>query len=496
MNLKNVISFIVHRAYFIVIFISVWAVQHDPFFWDTVQLASKHAHHFYENGLRWTPLPPEIDSGHPPVFGFYLACIWTFFGKTLPASHWAMLPFLLGIVALLHRLAQRISHPLSPPLTLSPSRLSPYWLLPFVLLDPVLAGQMTLVSPDVALAFFFLLAVVSILERRPFFLALGALGLCAISMRGMMTSAALLVWLVGMRMAEYGMRNLLLPVHRSSSIVHSLYFFPGFAFATWFLWWHWQATGWIGYHPGSAWAPAFAQVQGGGLLRNMAVVAWRWLDFGRIFEWLIVLLLVRKFWRSKERFKPFKISSANLTWPLLFLSLVVLLTPSAVLYHNLSAHRYFLPGFLALHLLVFQWINAVNWSQKTKEWLCIVLLAGMATGNLWVYPTGISMDWDSTLAHQPYHRLRANALTFLEKAGVDFQTVGSAFPNLNTGENLLLNGDQRRFAELDWERNTYIFASNVFNDLSAADYERLQRDWDLQFRQAHAGVWIEIYRRH
>ncbi len=477
---KSVFSFIIHHLSFIIIIVLVWAVQHDPFFWDTVQLASKHAHHFYENGLRWTPLPPEIDSGHPPVFGFYLACIWTFFGKTLPVSHWAMLPFLLGIVALLHRLAQRIALP-SPPL-------SPYWLLPIVLLDPVLAGQMTLVSPDVVLVFFFLLAVVSILERRPFFLALGILGLCAISMRGMMTSAALLVWLFAMRIAECGIRE-----YSAFRIPYSVFaFLPGFAFAGWFLGWHWQTTGWIGYHPGSAWAPAFAQVQGWGVLRNLAVVAWRWLDFGRIFEWLVLLFLLRKFWLSKEKFK---ISSLNLVWLLLFLSLMLLLTPSAVLYHNLSAHRYFLPGFLALHLLVFQWISAVNWSPKTKEWLCIMLVVAMATGNLWVYPTGISMDWDSTLAHQPYHRLRADALVFLEKEGVDFQTVGSAFPNLNTGENLLLNGDQRRFAELDWQRNTYIFASNVFNDLSAADHERLQQEWDLQLRQTHAGVWVEIYRR-
>lgn len=483
MKLKSAISFIVHRLYFIVILILVYTVQHDPFFWDTVQLASKHAHHFYENGLRWSALPPEIDSGHPPVFGFYLACIWIFFGKTLPVSHWAMLPFLLGIVTLLYRLGQHINKQWA------------YWLLPLILLDPVLAGQITLVSPDVALAFFFLLAVVSIIEKRPFFLALGILGLCSISMRGMMTSAALALWVVGMRISEYGIRNLLAPVHRSYFIVHSSSFLPGFAFAAWFLWWHQQATGWIGYHPGSAWAPAFERASGLGWLRNLAVVGWRWLDFGRVFEWFIIAILIRKFWHSKNNFSFNTGTSSKFTWLLLLSSLIMLLTPSALLYQNLSAHRYFLPGFLAFHLLVFQWITNTNWSIKTKEWILAALIVGMATGNLWVYPTGISMDWDSTLAHQPYHQLRAEAISFLEKEGVDFQTVGSAFPNLNTGENLLLNGDQRHFTALDWQRNSYIFASNIFNDFSAADHERLQREWDLQFRQAHAGVWVEIYLR-
>ena len=501
---KGAISSVIHPSSFILTLACpialIWTVQHDPFFWDTVQLASKHAHHFYENSLRWTPLPAEIDSGHPPVFGLYLACAWTFFGKTLPVSHWAMLPFLLGIVALLHRLGQQFS-----------LSLSPYWLLPLVLLDPVLAGQLTLVSPDVVLAFFFLLAIDSILGRRALLLAISILGLCAISMRGMMTAGALFLWTLALRNAEWRIRNaeygaqsglFRIPYsafripYSAFRIPHSaLAFIPGFIFAAWFLWWHWQATGWIGYHPGSAWAPAFERAQGWEILRNLAVVAWRWLDFGRVFEWTLMALILRKFWLSKNNFQFYKRSSLFIPWLLLLICLLLLLTPSAVMCRNLSAHRYFLPGFLVLHLLVFQWISIVKWSNRKKEWLLTALIAGMATGNLWVYPAGISMDWDSTLAHQPYHRLRAEALAFLDKERVDFQAVGSAFPNLNTGENLLLNGDPRHFAELDWERNTYVLASNIFNDLSAADHERLRRDWNLQFRQVHAGVWVEIYRR-
>ncbi len=77
-----------------------WAVRQDPFFWDTIQLASKHAHFFYDRGGEWAVLPPEIDSGHPPALGYYLAFLWAVFGKNLATGHWAMLPFLL-----VHRLA-------------------------------------------------------------------------------------------------------------------------------------------------------------------------------------------------------------------------------------------------------------------------------------------------------------------------------------------------------------------------------------------------------
>ncbi len=478
----------------------IYLVQHDPFFWDTVQLASKHAHFFYANGLQWAALPPLIDSGHPPVFGYYLAAVWTVFGKTLPVSHWAMLPFLLGIVLTLYHLGRRLGGPWA------------FWLLPLVLLDPVLAGQMTLVSPDVVLAFFFLLAVEAGLAKRQGLLALAILGLCAISMRGMMTAGALCLWECGVRIAECGIwgprvqkiphsafrtPHSLVP-HSAFRIPHSAIpysYLPGFAFAAWFLWWHRQATGWTGYHAASSWAPAFEAVHGLALVKNVLVLGWRWLDFGRIFEWCMLAFLVRKFWRRK-------INAPDSTWLpmdknlLLLLACVILLgSPSAILYHNLSAHRYFLAGFLILHLLVFQCIAKINLAENLKPWLFTALILGMATGNLWIYPRGISMDWDSTLAHQPYPRLRAEAVAFLETQKVDFSTIGSAFPNLNTGENLYLNGDERIFAELDWERNAYIFASNIYNDLSAADYERLQRDWTLLYRQAQAGVWIEIYRR-
>ncbi|MEO6039548.1 MAG: hypothetical protein ABIQ93_14130 [Saprospiraceae bacterium] len=501
MSLKFCIPHSAFRIPFLLPFLAcpivlIWTVQNDPFFWDTVQLASKHAHYFYGNGLQWAPLPPAIDSGHPPVFGYYLALIWTFFGKTLPASHWAMLPFLLAIVLLLYRLGHRLG-----------GQRWVFWLLPLVLLDPVLAGQMTLVSPDVVLACFFLLAIEAIWGQKPALLALAILGLCAISMRGMMTAGALFT----MRIAEYGMRNFLIrknPVlfsgqsipYSTFRIPHSAFripysFLPGFLFAAWFLWWHQQATGWTGYHPGSSWAPAFERVQGWGWLKNLLVVAWRWLDFGRLFEWLIVIYLLWNFWPRKIKLPGFQAMTSGYALPLLLTCLLLLLSPSAILYHNLSAHRYFLSGFLVLHLLVFQWIVHSEWKDRTKSWLLVALIAGMATGNLWIYPRGISMDWDSTLAHQPYHRLRADALAFLEKEGADFATVGSAFPNLNTGENLLLNGDERRFAELDWQRNSYIFASNVFNDFSAADYDRLHHDWEPVYRQAHGGVGVEIYRR-
>jgi hypothetical protein len=157
-----------------------------------VQLGSKHAHHFYENGLRWSPLPAAIDSGHPPIFGYYLAVAWTLFGKTLPVSHWAMFPFLSGIALLLYRLGGILTAE-----TRDATAKTHVWALGLVLLvfsDPVMAGQSALIAPDIPLAFFFLLSVRAFLRERPVWAMIGILGLCAISTRGMMTTAGLFIW--------------------------------------------------------------------------------------------------------------------------------------------------------------------------------------------------------------------------------------------------------------------------------------------------------------
>lgn len=464
-----------------------WAVRNDPFFWDSIQLGSKHAHFFYENGLRWLPLPEQIDSGHPPVFGYYLACIWTFLGKTLPLSHMAMLPFLIGIVLMLYRLGRRFG-----------GESLAFWLLPLVLLDPVMAGQSVMISPDVVLACGFLCAVEGLSGNNRRLAGVGIFLLCMISVRGMMTAGALAAWT--------GLTGFVLPAWRSKAGVASLarnlglfvlhrapVFLPGFAFAGWFLWWHHQVTGWTGLHPASPWAPTFEPARGIALLRNALIIGWRWLDFGRVFEWLLLFVLLWKSGLLKK--KPV----ADLA--VLLVCLVIFLSPSTLLFVNVSAHRYALPGFLALHLLFFQ--SFVQFFRTRPRLLgarpvlpVAILVVCFALGNLWIYPRGVAMGWDATLSHLPFHRLRREATAYLEARNIDFADVGSTFPNLNSGELMMLDGDQRRFSDKDFVQNRYFMASNIFNDLSDSDFRILESEWVLEKKWQQAGVWIELYRKN
>jgi hypothetical protein len=437
-------------------------VSRDPFFWDAVQLGSKHAHFFYHNNLSWGLLPAHIDSGHLPAWGYYLAAAWSAFGKSLLVSHLAVWPFAFGILYISAALGHAAGGNLR------------YWLIPLALLDPVAAGQLAGMGPDVALLFFFLLGVWSVLRGHPVLTALAVLGLCAISMRGMVAAAALGAWQLAL------MRGRMQPLHLMT-------YLPGALLAAGFLIWHHQAAGWIGHHPGSPWQPAFERVDAAGIARNALILAWRWADLGRWAEWVVLLALAVTYRKHYAR-------SAQ-PWLLLLLLTGFLLAPSALLYANLGAHRYFLPVFAALHLAVLWAIDQAPWTPARKTGLLTLLVVSLAFGNLWVYPTGVAMTWDSTLVHRSFHDLRADFVRYLDQTGIPYEQIGSAFPNLNTGEHLLLNGDQRCFSPFDPEKQSYILASNVFNDIDKSDLEALGGDWVRIRHREQGGIWMSLYAR-
>ncbi|HBE43638.1 MAG TPA: hypothetical protein DDW27_21070, partial [Bacteroidales bacterium] len=112
----------------------------NGFFWDTIQLASKHANYYLTTDFTGILLPDSIDSGHIPAFGIYLAFIWKIFGRSLIISHLAMLPFVVGILWQMKILVSRFV-----------SKENTGWAFLLVCCDPTLLSQVTLVSPDVPL---------------------------------------------------------------------------------------------------------------------------------------------------------------------------------------------------------------------------------------------------------------------------------------------------------------------------------------------------------
>lgn len=449
--------------------------MHNPFFWDTVQLASKHAHFYYDSHFSQLLLPLEIDSGHPPAFGLYIAACWRLFGPTLAVSHLAMLPFLWGIVLLLFSIGRHFG-----------AQGSAWVLALLVFADPVFAAQAVLVSPDVVLACFFLLGIWGSIKKNPIILGLAVTGLALISMRGMMTAALLYAWEV-------------IAIHRNfRSRLRALWpYIPGGLLAGAWLLYHFSSTGWIGYHPDSPWAPSFERVDAKGFLRNAAVLIWRMLDFGRVFLWAALAYLLWQWQRG-----DMKLSEQNQAVlrqaTLLFVLSIPFLGLTLLLYKGLSAHRYLLPVFISLTLVFFTLWNATSAAsllRRRSKGVAAFAIAGLLCGNLWVYPPYLSQGWDASLAHWPWYGLRSQALEYLQTENIPLEQVGTAFPEIGPLKFRDLSGRETGMKTKNLEKDKYILWSNVMNDFSDEEREELQLQWKVRKHWKQCGVQIVLYER-
>lgn len=459
--------------FFIIAALATYLVRHHVFFWDTVQLGSKHAHFYYETSFSALLLPVDIDSGHPPTFGLYIALMWSFFGKTLPVSHFAMLPFIWGIIYFLWQLGKHIA-----------GERKAGFLLLLAMVDPTLAAQCLLVSPDVVLACFFLMGLFAILQQRNALKALAMLGLAMISMRGMMTVAALFLFEIAIHFSS--MRALPKLIFQQIG-----FYLPAGLFGIAFLGWHYTQTGWIGYHPASPWAPSFAKVDASGFFKNVAVLGWRMLDFGRIVVWMVLIYLL---WQNRPIKSVLRFQSIKRFLLLLVIGMLVL-TPTLLLYEGLSAHRYLLPIYLSLTMLVFAAIFQIQTQKISQYGTIAIAVIGLLLGNSWIYPDKISQGWDATLAHLPYYQVRSEMLEYIENQQLPLDSIGTAFPEIGLLTFRDLSGRTVGFAEKELSTQAYILYSNVMNDFTDAEIDRLQQHWTPIQTYSRQGVRMVLYRK-
>ncbi len=441
----------------------VGLTRHNVFFWDTIQLASKQADWFYQNDFRYLLLPERIDSGHPPGFGIYLASWWKLFGRTLFVSHLAMFPWLTLFFYQLFQLCR----------DLLPERWGTAVL--FVLANAVWWGQAVLVSPDVALAALFLTGLRATWRWRTGVLTAVVLGLAALSLRAMFVGVALYLcrcyalW----RQSE----------RSGSTYCRSIFpFLPGGLLGLAFLSYHYAATGWLGYHADSPWAPAFSRVDGADLLRNLVIFGWRMADYGHLFCWLAVGYIGWRIPASRRDPRAQQLAA-------LILILLVLLGLPVLLHRGLFNHRYFLPIYLTLDVLTVYLL--LRFASARLTWLVGL---GLLSGNLWLYPAAIAQGWDATPAHLPYYRVRAEVLRTVGDRGIAPDSVGTAFPARGPFDDRDLSGDQRGFHPFNLEKDRYIFHADVMNDLDG-QLSELRRRYRPVFTTRHWWIRGTLYER-
>ncbi len=458
--------------FFLFYFLLTWYVSDHAFFWDTIQLGSRHAHWYFDTNFQHLLLPKEFDSGHIPTFGMYLAAVWKCLGRSLAVSHWAMFPFLLGIVYQAYRLAKYIF----------PIHYVPYLMI-LLLLDPTLLAQSSLISPDIILVFFFLLGVNAVFYNQAPLKVIASIGLALISMRGMMLVLGLFLFDLFLHTERKTIKNLIQRAFKNIWV-----YVPSGLLAMAYLGYHYSQTGWFAYHADSPWAPAFEKVGIGGFFKNIVLLGWRLVDFGRLIIWVYLAVNVFFFVKHKRKLDP-KLKSLLLLIGILFL----VLTPSMLLHQGILNPRYLLPIFLMINVLTVYILYTTFYFNRTL--IFSLLVAALVAGNFLVYPPSIAQGWDASLSYLPFVELRKKMNQYIKDEGIPVESVGTVFPNYYSFRLTDLTEDKRQYAHKDLSNQLYIFDSNIFNDFTDEERATLIKGWELIQAFEQRNIYVHLYKK-
>jgi hypothetical protein len=461
-----------YLPFFIVVIVAFILIRNNPYFWDTIQFGSQHADWYFTNKFRYFFLPEKFDSGHPPFFGMYIAFCWVLFGKSLVISHFAMLPFALGSVFLLFKMGDYF---------LGREKSVFFVLLCFA--DPTLTAQHVLVSPDVPLVFFMLMCLYGIFYNKRWILMIGAIGLAGISMRGMVLVAAFYVY--EQVFDFYLNRNQsfkLKPI-----LTRIMAYIPAGLVGITFLIAHHIATGWTGHHANSPWAGCFEKVNAIGMIKNVAIAGFRFLEFGRIGVLIGLVVFMMLGYKKDNKINQLVI--------LLCIVSTFIILPQLP-YKVLLGSRYLLPISLLLSLCCCSLLFSSTYLKESKKVVAWIFIAFcLFGGNFWTYPKTIAMSWDATLAHLNYFEPRSKMFDYINQQKIPYTSIGSSFPENEEGYYTDLSDRRDFFGFYDFRKNEYIFYSNVINDFSDEELDELEKSWINIQSYKKGNVEVILYKR-
>ncbi len=462
------------------------------------------AHYYYENAFPSVVLPLDLDSGHPPFYAMYVAAMWSCFGQTLAVSHWAVFPFLIGLGISYYHLADYFL----------PTKAVPYALF-LLLTEPSLLAQSFLGGVDIALVCLYLMALNGIFYRKRWLLAIALCLMSTFSLRGIIavgllgTTEFLVKMLENSSLKSNSLKSLSFILHRCFSVLQKItpaYLPSIFMVLTW-LYYHHEVSGFWVSNPDSPWAADYGFVDFKGWLKNLVVVVWRLLDYGRILMWSVAAFLLLQ-WLLKRNnttiegqasgFNTKDFASKFQSLFLFTLLPLIFYLPFITLRQTPILHRYFLPTILLVTIL-FVFLFAFVKSNKVRNFAFIAAVVALLSGHFWVYPDHIAKGWDASLAYLPYFELNDEATAYIEAQNIPFEAVGSEFPAVNPRKfTHLQETDLGHFVDKDAYEMTdfkYILQSNVMNDFSEQDLEALQSakgDWRLEKEFRKGQVYIRL----
>lgn len=428
----------------LVILLTIYSLT-IPFFWDSAFFSALSVH-FYNVGYSGFLAPESLDTGGFPLYSAYLTLTWKLFGKSLVASHLALLPFLFGIVYEFYKLCKRY---------LNEKTIG--WALLIFFVDPVFLTQSALMGYDIVILYFFLLSLNALQQNKNLLYSIAILLLCLISIRGMMLASALfLIDLIHSKKIDPGkIKN-----YAPTILVLSIWFIS-----------HKLRKGWFLFSPfRENDAEGFADI--GMIFRQLMYVVWKNLDLGRATLWLIVLFFTGIYIKKE------KTAHQKELFSLLFVPLIVL-SCFMILIENPIGHKYFLVVNTMLVISACYFIQEIQF-KGSRTFVYSLLIACLLAGNFIVYPQRYGNAWDSSLKILPYFKMESEMRNYIESKKIQGLGIATQFP-LTIGTHAThLSENPVWFTDIendDINRFPYFLYSNIINTGRMEDLEKVKQTW-------------------
>lgn len=430
-----------------------------PFFWDGLT-KSQRADWIYNNNFESLIVPNEINSGHPPLWIFLLAFSWKLFGKTLLVSRLLLLVVNLGVLYELLKLLKAFSI----------SGLS-LFVVSIACIEPTLIAQSTSLNNDMLLLYFSLLALNSILSSRPLILALAYTGLLFSNLRGiyMFGAFSIIHFIFTKKSFTDGHRNYAIS-----------YMIPIGLFAL-FAYLQYEALGWMIIKDNSH---RKVTENSYSLFKNMLAFLKCYLDYGRLFVFVVLLMFIKTLVKL--------ISTNNNFFKLIvcFFVISLVLFLGTVPFSNPIGDRYYIFGYILLMIVLANVISVL----KLKRVYAFIVLIGLLTGHLWIYPSIISQSWDSSLAYLNYYPVKEKMESYIEKNKIATTEIGTRLP-MHYEKYAYLSLDRNNsFADFNLNLNKYVYISNIDNGTKDDDIYEVTKKWNHVQTFSQLGVYISLYK--
>ena len=439
------------------------------FFWDSISQISAPANWYYDNNFRYFFIPDAYATGHPTFIGMCIALLWKIFGKNLLISHLAMFPFILGILFQLDTYLKDSGK----------EKIVPFLIFTIVLCDSTLVSQMSMVTFDIPQIFFFIWCINCINKQRYLTLSVAFIALMMTSLRGSLCGFGIILYA----------QVIIYQKNRKLSIKTLLPYIPGLITLAIFLLSFYLQKHWIIHNTVSKKWEEFSKIVSiTGIFRNIGLVAWRLIDYGRIGIWIVLCVILFLSLKRRTLFDAFFKNTFYIA-----ICQFIVIFPAVILYKNPFGHRYFLPVIIPVSIAVVYWILKYS---RFRYVIYILIFLFVLSGSFWVYPDKIAQGWDATPAHWPYYSVRNEMLDYMKKNKIPLSSIGSFFPNIASFKLTDLSEDNQSFKDADLEKEEYILFSNVYNHSDEIiDKLFLSNNWIIEKTIKKRSVYMILFRR-